>query len=148
MLGGACGMKASANMVKKPDLERYRGLLQAKEHELSESLRTREPISFQRTPEPEEEAQRTAEQDLAVQDRNRAAEMLRQTRAALDRIQDGSYGSCLSCEQEIEPRRLMAVPWAAYCLQCQETWDQAQVERLARQRGSVEAEPPLQRRAA
>jgi DnaK suppressor protein len=133
--------------MKKADLERYKGLLEAKQQELAQSLRTREPISFQRTSEPEEEAQRTAEQDLAVQDRNRAAEMLRQTRAALDRIEDGSYGVCLSCEQEIEPRRLAAVPSAAYCVRCQETLDQQEAERFARQR-VVEAETPVRQRAA
>ena len=141
-------MRQLTKVMKKADLERYKALLKAKEHELSESLRTREPISFQRTPEPEEEAQRTAEQDLAVQDRNRAAEMLRQTKGALDRIEDGGYGICLSCEQEIEARRLTAVPWAAYCVRCQETWDQQQTERFARQRGVVEAEAVLRRRAA
>jgi len=130
------------------NLARYRELLEAKRQELSEGLRTRDPISFQRTPEPEEEAQRATEQDLAVLDRNRLAELLRQVRAALDRIHDGSYGICLSCEEEIEPRRLLAVPWAACCIRCQQTWDEEQAEHSARRRQPVEAEPLLRRRAA
>ena len=141
-------MKKNAEFMKKADWEGYKRLLEAREHDLSEGLRTREPISFQRTAELEEEAQRTVEQDLAVQDWNRAAAILRQIRAALDRIEDGSYGTCLSCEQEIEPRRLMAVPWAAHCVRCQETWDQEQAERFARNRSRVEEETPLRRRAA
>ena len=33
------------------------------------------------------------------------------------------YGLCLRCEEEINLKRLVAVPWAAYCLKCQETAD-------------------------
>lgn len=39
---------------------------------------------------------------------------------ALDRIASGDYGSCLSCEEEIPKKRLAAIPWAKYCVACQE----------------------------
>ncbi len=39
---------------------------------------------------------------------------------ALERIEDGEYGLCLNCEEDINPKRLNAVPWAKYCLTCQE----------------------------
>lgn len=39
---------------------------------------------------------------------------------ALSRIRDGSFGSCLNCEQEISLNRLNAVPWSRYCITCQE----------------------------
>ena len=42
---------------------------------------------------------------------------------ALTSIADGSYGTCSECEEEIEPKRLEAVPWARYCLECQELAD-------------------------
>jgi DnaK suppressor protein len=40
--------------------------------------------------------------------------------AALGRIDDGTYGECLNCGQEIGPKRLEAIPWARYCITCQE----------------------------
>jgi DnaK suppressor protein len=40
--------------------------------------------------------------------------------AALDRLDSGDYGVCLSCEEPIPPKRLQAVPWARYCVGCQE----------------------------
>jgi DnaK suppressor protein len=43
---------------------------------------------------------------------------------ALERIEEGSYGQCVACENEINPKRLEAVPWARYCLQCQERLEQ------------------------
>jgi RNA polymerase-binding transcription factor DksA len=36
---------------------------------------------------------------------------LKQVRAALQRIQDGTYGVCIDCGRRIEPARLEAVPW-------------------------------------
>ena len=39
---------------------------------------------------------------------------------ALDRLDSGDYGICLSCEEPIPPKRLHAVPWARYCVRCQE----------------------------
>jgi len=39
---------------------------------------------------------------------------------SLERIEDKEYGSCQNCEKPINPKRLDAVPWARYCLNCQE----------------------------
>ncbi len=38
---------------------------------------------------------------------------------ALDRIQNRSYGFCTNCEERILSRRLDAVPWAPFCMECQ-----------------------------
>jgi DnaK suppressor protein len=46
--------------------------------------------------------------------------LLRRIEGAIDRIDDGSFGTCLGCGQEIAVRRLQALPWTQYCLQCQE----------------------------
>ena len=54
-----------------------------------------------------------------------ASETLIQVEVALRRIEDGSYGKCRACGRPIEPARLEAVPWAAYCLEDQDKLDQA-----------------------
>ena len=43
---------------------------------------------------------------------------------ALGRIRDGSFGECVTCGEEINSKRLEAVPWARYCLACQEKVEQ------------------------
>lgn len=43
---------------------------------------------------------------------------------ALGRIRDGSFGECVTCGEEINSKRLEAVPWARYCLTCQEKVEQ------------------------
>jgi DnaK suppressor protein len=39
---------------------------------------------------------------------------------ALVRIKDGSFGECISCHEELQQKRLEAVPWTRYCISCQE----------------------------
>ena len=39
---------------------------------------------------------------------------------ALERIEGETYGLCVHCENPIQPKRLDAVPWASYCIQCQD----------------------------
>jgi DnaK suppressor protein len=48
---------------------------------------------------------------------------LEQVRDALQRIEDGTYGTCIVCGRPIEPARLEAVPWTPYCLEDQEKQD-------------------------
>jgi DnaK suppressor protein len=45
---------------------------------------------------------------------------LRQIQQALDRLALGEFGMCLACEQPIAAKRLQALPWAKYCVKCQE----------------------------
>ncbi len=58
-------------------------------------------------------------------------ESLRQVDAALKRIEDGGFGTCLECEEPISPTRLAAVPWATRCLRCQELEDSRQATEAA-----------------
>jgi len=46
--------------------------------------------------------------------------LLREISDALRRIEHDTYGICLECEEPISAKRLDAVPWAKYCVTCQE----------------------------
>jgi DnaK suppressor protein len=46
---------------------------------------------------------------------------LRMIEEALDRIEAGDYGVCLSCEEPIPAKRLEALPWAKFCVTCQQS---------------------------
>ncbi len=54
--------------------------------------------------------------------------MLQNVENALSRIREGSYGECVNCGNEIEPKRLEAVPWARHCLKCQELIERGQLQ--------------------
>ncbi|QNI30704.1 TraR/DksA family transcriptional regulator [Alloacidobacterium dinghuense] len=53
---------------------------------------------------------------------------LSQIRLALDRLDDGSYGECLQCGNPIGAKRLEAVPWTPYCIDCQGKIENGQIE--------------------
>ena len=59
--------------------------------------------------------------DLAQKSRDRA--LLASVDAALKRISEGTFGDCLNCGQEINAKRLEAIPWVRYCITCQELID-------------------------
>ncbi len=51
---------------------------------------------------------------------NTDREVLQKVDEALQRIFRGRYGTCVECGEEIEKKRLEAVPWASHCVTCQE----------------------------
>lgn len=55
----------------------------------------------------------------------RREDELREVRAALQRLRDGSYGVCEECEQAIPFPRLQARPEARLCIQHEEAWERA-----------------------
>src|SRR5579862_4837498 len=109
--------------MTKTELEKFKAILEAKQAELSNAVRNRDDIAIEKTPDAIDEVQLAGERELAIRNLDRESNLLRQVRAALGRINDGSYGICLHCEEEIKPKRLDAVPWAAFCIRCQEAAD-------------------------
>ncbi|MFB3829799.1 MAG: TraR/DksA family transcriptional regulator [Bryobacteraceae bacterium] len=114
--------------MNKTDLEKYKAMLVAKQAELSRGLQNREDIAIQKAPDALDEVQLAGERELAIRNLDRESALLRNVRAALGRIADGSYGVCLHCEEDIKPKRLDAVPWTPYCLRCQEAADRHEFE--------------------
>ena len=55
-------------------------------------------------------------------------QMLGMVDSALARIREGTFGECISCGNEINPKRLDAVPWTRYCIDCQEKLEKGQLE--------------------
>jgi len=98
-------------------------ILEAKQAELTGGLRNRDGIAIEKSADQMDEIQYATERDLAIRNVDRDSTLLRQVKAALRRIQDGYFGTCLDCEEAISPKRIAAVPWAARCIQCQETAD-------------------------
>jgi RNA polymerase-binding transcription factor len=60
----------------------------------------------------------------SANDRN----LLQMVEGALIRINEGTYGECVSCGNEINAKRLEAVPWARHCIACQEKQEKGELE--------------------
>jgi RNA polymerase-binding transcription factor len=53
--------------------------------------------------------------------------LLNQIDVALKRINEDEYGVCANCEEEMQQKRLEAVPWAKHCINCQEKAEKGQL---------------------
>jgi DnaK suppressor protein len=105
------------------EVQGFRKALTARVAELERITRQRDGIAVERSAEMVDEIQRASECALAVGNLDRDCRQLRDARAALRRIQDGSFGICQRCDEDIHRKRLAAVPWAAFCIHCQEAVD-------------------------
>lgn len=114
--------------MTKSELAKFRQILEAKRAELSDVLRRRDEIAIEKSADAIDEVTRAAERELAIRNLDRESNLLRNVRAALRRIDDGSFGVCAHCEEEISPKRLAAVPWAPFCIRCQEAADRHERE--------------------
>lgn len=59
---------------------------------------------------------------------NSERQLLQMVEGALSRIREGTFGQCISCGSEINPKRLEAVPWTRHCIACQERLEQGHME--------------------
>ncbi|HEV2178219.1 MAG TPA: TraR/DksA family transcriptional regulator [Terriglobia bacterium] len=91
-----------------------------KRNELLGTIRPEGLSANIRTPDEVEFAVKTAEQDVAARTADLRSNTLKEVEIALKRVNGGSYGLCESCGEEISPARLKAIPWARYCVLCQE----------------------------
>lgn len=105
------------------ELNDFRTALNAKQSEAARALGRREGLAIERTPDALDEVQFATARELSTRNLERESSLLREVRAALNRIADGSFGACLQCEEEISHKRLQAVPWATLCIHCQEQRD-------------------------
>ena len=102
--------------------------------------------SLRKTVSRTEEDGRIADQDSAQDIADRAAssytkeflfsqsnnerQLLAMVETALQRIREGAFGECVSCGNEINAKRLEAVPWTRYCIECQEKLENGQLEEV------------------
>lgn len=102
---------------------RPKEILLARARELERILRTRD-LTIETFADPLDEIQQAAELELAIETADRTSAKLAEIRLALDRLEDGTYGICADCDEDIAPNRLRAVPWATRCIRCQEAFEQ------------------------
>lgn len=113
--------------MTKSETNKFRQILEARQEELSRVIRNRDGIVIEKSADALDEVQHATERELAIRNLDRESQLLRQVRGAVRRLNDGHFGVCMHCEEDISPKRLSAVPWTAYCITCQEAVDRHQV---------------------
>jgi DnaK suppressor protein len=120
--------------VEKQFLNDYKKLLELKKNDLIRATGVRDEIYIEKAADEVDEIQLAMNRELAIRNLDREAALLRHVAAALARIEEGHFGTCLLCEEEIPEKRLKAVPWAAHCVSCQEDLDQNQRDYVSNER--------------
>jgi DnaK suppressor protein len=105
------------------EISTFQELLKTKAAEATKALNNREGLIVERTADEFDEIAIAFERDIVVHHLDRESRLLRHILGALCRIGGGTFGTCLHCEEEISQKRLAAVPWAPFCLACQEAAD-------------------------
>jgi DnaK suppressor protein len=81
-------------------------------------------IDDSETPDPVDLAVRNYSKNVMLAVSENESRQLVLVDEALLRVEDDEYGQCQNCEKSINQKRLAAIPWARYCLDCQELVEQ------------------------
>ncbi len=127
---GLVGVECAAMDKKK--LDAFKKRLEERQRELR--------FNVSRTAQDGREADLESAQDVAdraansytkeflFSQSNSERQTLQMVDGALERIREGSFGECIACGEEINPKRLEAVPWTRHCIECQEKVEQGLLE--------------------
>lgn len=111
--------------MNEVNLEEIKEKLIAERELLIAKLRgTNLSIDDSETPDPVDLAVKNYSKNVMMAVSENDSRQLVLINEALVRLDDEEYGLCQNCEQEINSIRLNAVPWARYCLKCQELQEQ------------------------
>src|SRR5881398_1055833 len=107
--------------MNKSSLKEIKEKLLAERELLIEKLKGNDlSVDDAETPDPVDLAVRNYSKNVMLAVSENESRQLTLIDEALMRIDDNEYGVCQNCEKDISPKRLQAIPWARYCIECQE----------------------------
>jgi DnaK suppressor protein len=128
--------RKQVSLMKQTELNAFRKVLESRQAELGNSG-NRDALAIDTSADELDRIQHAADRDMAIGNLERHSSRLLEVRAALRRMDSGTFGICGGCEENINPKRLAAIPWASLCIVCQEAADRE------RQAPGNEIEMPL-----
>ena len=124
------GHLGEANMDKKR-LDYYKKKLLTRRDELVKTITRTEEEGRQADDDPTvdlaDKAANSYTKEFLFGQTSSDRNMLNQIDEALKRIRNNAFGQCASCQEEMQQKRLEAVPWAKHCISCQEKMEQGQL---------------------
>ncbi len=112
--------------MTKTELNAFRRALENRQNELGSGSTNREALVIETSPDELDRIQQASDRDYAISNLERNSNRLHDVRIALRRIDAGTFGICVGCRENINLKRLAAVPWASFCIVCQEAADHEQ----------------------
>jgi RNA polymerase-binding transcription factor len=118
--------------MEKKKLEYFKKRLETRQHELrtmvSRNDQEGRSADQEATQDIADRAASSYNKEFLFSQSNNDRQLLQMVDGALARIREGSFGECISCGKEINPKRLEAVPWTRHCIECQEKLEKGQLE--------------------
>ncbi len=107
--------------MKKKDLDFFKKLLESRLQELlaqADDTVSGMTISHENFPDPTDRASLEADRNFLLRIRDREHKLIKKIKQALERIDNGTYGICEACGEEISIKRLKARPVTTLCIEC------------------------------
>lgn len=104
------------------DLEKIKNILIQKKNEIIEEIKMQsqyENLNEKDVGDEIDDVVQTVEKELKFDISATEKNILNEIEVALKKIENGKYGICELCKKPIEPKRLKAIPYSRYCIDCQ-----------------------------
>jgi DnaK suppressor protein len=122
--------RAKGLSVNKTQLKKFKALLESKRDEMlkraKQTLNDDMALDTNELPDEMDLASSEYLQSFTFRLRGREKSFLDKIERALQKIEDGSYGACEECEEEISVKRLEARPETSLCIRCKEDQERAE----------------------
>ena len=128
---GSSELGQTGKGMDKKKVEQYRKRLELKQQELmrlvSKSEQDGRSVDEEITQDIADKAANSYTKEFLFHQSDDNRRILQLVQEALGRIKSGEYGLCVACQEEVQVKRLEAVPWARHCIECQEKQEQGQL---------------------
>src|SRR3954462_12601653 len=118
--------------MEKKKIEQYKKRLEERQVELrrvvSRNVQDGRDADVETAQDIADKAANSYTKEFLFSQSNNERQLLGQVEEALTRIREGAFGECANCGNDMNPKRLEAVPWAKYCIECQEKMESRQLE--------------------
>jgi DnaK suppressor protein len=118
--------------MDKKKLEAFKKRLEDRQRELRENVSRNEQdgraADLDTAQDIADRASSSYQKEFLFHQSSNERQLLQMVEGALSRIREGTFGECISCGNEINSKRLEAVPWTRYCIECQEKLEKGVLE--------------------
>jgi len=114
-------------VLSSKKIEHFRQLLETRIAELeavSAAAQRETRVDVAKHADPADQAASEYERQAIIHKAAATQQTVRTLKQALERLRQGTFGECAECCADIEVKRLEAIPWARYCVNCQEAREQ------------------------
>jgi DnaK suppressor protein len=120
------------NLMDKKKLESFKKRLEDRQRELRQNVTRTEQdgraADMDTAQDIADRASSSYQKEFLFHQSSSERQTLQMVEGALSRIREGTFGECISCGNEINAKRLEAVPWTRYCIECQEKLEKGVLE--------------------